>query len=268
MNQLIAVLSVLSVASAAPQLLLGAGHFGYGLGFNPYVYAPYALPVVKPNADKADGMVTYNDGSGAVVPEEPLINQIVKAEHLAVKTGLPHQIFKREAEAEAEAEAKPALTYYTYPFYNYGYGLYNPYVYAPYALPLVYPTVPVVEPNAEKADGMVTYNDGSGAVVPEEPLINQIVRASHLAVKTGLPHKIFKREADAEAEAYWGYGLYHGHPATHSYGLTYYANGAVTPTKTPAVQAATIAHLATKAATYASRGYGYYGYGFPGIYYG
>merc|ERR1712038_1035059 len=153
MNSFVVALSLLSVASAAPQYLLGGG-YGFGLHHAGYGYAALAAPVIKPDAEKADGMVTYAS-SGAVVPEEPLVNQIVKASHLAVKTGLPHEIFKREAEAD------PAYLLGA----GYGYGLpYAGYGYAALA-------APVIKPDAEKADGLVTYAS-SGAVVPEEPLVN------------------------------------------------------------------------------------------------
>jgi len=222
-------------AEADPAYLLGAG-YGYGLPYAGYGYAALAAPVIKPDAEKADGLVTYAS-SGAVVPEEPLVNQIVKASHLATLTGLPHEIFKREAEAD------PAYLLGAGYGLGLGYGLpYAGYGYAAAAL-----AAPVIKPDAEKADGMVTYAS-SGAVVPEEPLVNQIVKASHLAVKTGLPHEIFKREADA---------------------ATVYANGAVVPDLTPSVAAATFAHLSTKAAVYAAQGYAYapylgYGYGYLG----
>ena len=84
-------------------------------------------------------------------------------------------------------------------------------------------------------------------------------------------HYLGKREAEAEADpdAWYGlYGGYHGfgygyhHPLITSVGaFTTYSNGAVVPTATPEVQAATAAHLAAKANVYASRGlYHPYGY--------
>jgi len=64
--------------------------------------------------------------------------------------------------------------------------------------------------------------------------------------------------AAAEADPWYGvygYGLHK--PVITSVGaLTTYSNGAVTPTNTPAVQAATASHLAAKAGVYAAHGYG------------
>ena len=62
----------------------------------------------------------------------------------------------------------------------------------------------------------------------------------------------------AEADPWLLYGGYGHHPVITSVGaLTTYSNGAVTPTNTPAVQAATASHLAAKAGVYAAHGFGY-----------
>lgn len=67
--------------------------------------------------------------------------------------------------------------------------------------------------------------------------------------------------AAPEADPQLLYGLGYHHPAITSIGaLTTYTNGAVVPTNTPAVAAATAAHLHAKAADYAAHGYGF-GYG-------
>merc|ERR1711974_132657 len=59
----------------------------------------------------------------------------------------------------------------------------------------------------------------------------------------------------AEAEPWYGlgygYGLLHKPVITSIGGLTTYSNGAVVPTNTPAVAAATANHLATKFGVYA-----------------
>lgn len=69
--------------------------------------------------------------------------------------------------------------------------------------------------------------------------------------------------AEADPWLAYGHGLY-GYgpkPVITSVGaLTTYSNGAVTPTNTPSVQAATANHLAAKAADYAAHGYGF---GYP-----
>jgi hypothetical protein len=73
-------------------------------------------------------------------------------------------------------------------------------------------------------------------------------------------HLIGKREAEAEPEAdaqfLYGTPYVYANPHT-SLGLTSYFNGAVTPTKTLAVQAAEAQHFAAKAVT--APYYGYYG---------
>ena len=62
----------------------------------------------------------------------------------------------------------------------------------------------------------------------------------------------------AEADPWLLYGGYGHHPVITSVGaLTTYSNGAVTPTNTPAVQAATASHIAAKAGVYAAHGFGY-----------
>merc|ERR1711944_98222 len=63
--------------------------------------------------------------------------------------------------------------------------------------------------------------------------------------------------AAAEAEPWYGLYGYGYKPVITSVGaLTTYSNGAVTPTNTPAVQAATASHLAAKAGVYAAHGFG------------
>jgi hypothetical protein len=117
----------------------------------------------------------------------------------------------------------------------------------------------LVSPHAQTT-GLVTH--ANGAVVPGDTVSVQLARAGHLAYKGlyghyGFPyahHYLGKREAEAEAAPWYGY-----HPFITSVGaLTTYSNGAVTPTNTPAVQAATAAHLAAKAGVYAAHGYPLY----------
>lgn len=62
--------------------------------------------------------------------------------------------------------------------------------------------------------------------------------------------------AAPEADPQLLYGLGYHHPAITSIGaFTTYTNGAVVPTNTPAVAAATAAHLQAKAGVYAAHGY-------------
>lgn len=122
-----------------------------------------------------------------------------------------------------------------------------------------------VSPHAKTA-GLVTH--ANGAVVPTDTVSVQAARAGHLAYKGlygyyGYPyahHYLGKREAESKADAdpYLLYGGYH-YPAITSIGaFTTYSNGAVVPTNTPAVAAATASHLATKAGVYAAHGYPLY----------
>jgi len=135
---------------------------------------------------------------------------------------------------------------------------------APEADPLL--VYGLVSPHAKTA-GLVTH--ANGAVVPTDTVSVQAARAGHLAYKGlygyyGYPyahHYLGKREAESKADAdpYLLYGAYHHYPHITSVGaFTTYSNGAVTPTNTPAVQAATANHLAAKAADYAAHGYPLY----------
>merc|ERR1712241_1283319 len=132
-------------------------------------------------------------------------------------------------------------------------------------------------PAITSVGALTTY--ANGAVVPTDPA-NQAATAAHLVGKgleTGITgtawHYLGKREAEADPDAWYGlYGGYHGfgygyhHPLITSVGaFTTYANGAVVPTNTPAVQAATNAHLAAKAHITAAHGL-YHGYGHLGYY--
>merc|ERR1712000_166451 len=114
----------------------------------------------------------------------------------------------------------------------------------------------LVSPHA-KTDEFVTHPNG--AQVPSDTVSVQHARAAHLLSKPwgvyGYPvHHLGKREAEADAEpwyglgyGYGGYGVLAPKPVITSVGaLTTYSNGAVTPTNTPAVAAATASHLATK----------------------
>merc|ERR1712243_485890 len=117
--------------------------------------------------------------------------------------------------------------------------------------------------------GLTTY--ANGAVVPTDTPAVAAATAQHLAAKgtpilqdvtvaapvhygyAGRPyaHYLGKREADSDADAYYGvlgygYGLQHVPAVTSVGGLTTYSNGAVVPTDFNNL-AATSAHLAGKA---------------------
>jgi hypothetical protein len=209
----------------------------------------YLLYAADPHATA--GLVTY--ANGAVTPVDTLSVQAAKAQHFAAKAavtpyfGYPyagayraHYIGKREAEPAADAQ-----------FFGYGYPGY-------YA-------------NEHTSLGLTAYSNG--AVTPTKTLSVQAAEAQHFAAKAavtpygfGYPyaygayagHLIGKREAEPEADAQF-IGYPYAGPHT-SIGLTAYPDGAVTPTKTLAVQQAEAAHFATKAA------YAPYAYGYPGYY--
>merc|ERR1712141_731961 len=95
------------------------------------------------------------------------------------------------------------------------------------------------------------------------PMLRPILTIStvFMVIIHGLLYGRKKRDAEADADPYYFYGLYGGHypHVTSVGGLTTYSNGAVVPTD-PANQAATAAHLAYKGA--------HYGYGYPYAYWG
>jgi len=136
--------------------------------------------------------------------------------------------------------------------------------------------------------GLTTY--ANGAVVPTDTPAVAAATAQHLAAKgtpilhdalvghvgyagygyAGYPyaHYIGKREADSDADI-----LIPGRaPITSVGAFTTYANGAVVPTDTPAVAAATSAHLAARGTPALHTGYvaniGYAGYPYAGHFIG
>jgi len=152
----------------------------YGLGYG------YGL-LHKPVITSIGGLTTYSNG--AVVPTNTPAVAAATASHLATKFGayapVVHPLGKRSADAEAD------------PWYGvYGYG---------YA-PLTHPVTSV--------GGLTTY--ANGAVVPTD-VNNLAATSAHLASK-GL-HPLGKREAEAEAEPWYGlygHGLY-GYAGLHPY---------------------------------------------------
>lgn len=201
-----------------------------------YLYGGYGY---HPAITSIGAFTTYTNG--AVVPTNTPAVAAATASHLQAKAadyaahgygyGLLYGRKKREAESNPEAD----------PYYYYGLYGHHPWV--------------------TSVGGLTTYSNG--AVVPTDPA-NQAATAAHLASK-GL-HWLGKRDAEADADPYYFYGLYGGYyPHVTSAavgGLTTYSNGAVVPTD-PANQAATAAHLAYKGAHY-GYGYPYFGYGYWG----
>merc|ERR1711872_377323 len=246
-----AALATVAAASAAPEAQ--------------WLGAPAIVPI-NPHATTGELVTLPN---GAQVPDTTASVKAAAADHLNAKAatyatygyGLPLAggIWKREAEAEPwlgyglgawglgiksapcvnaanipvpcrgiwkrEAEAEPWL----------GYGL------AGWAPATGSPVAP-----------LVAHPDGS-VTPPVTPAV-AAAAADHLATK-GLAWPLaglWKREADAEAEPWLGYGLAGWAPATGSpvAPLVAHPDGNVTPPHTPAVQAAAADHLATKAAAY------------------
>jgi len=209
MNRFIALSTLLAVAAAAPEA-------------DPQILIP---ALVSPHA-KTDDLVTHPNG--AQVPSDTVSVQHARAAHLLSKPwgvyGYPvHHLGKREAEADAE------------PWYGLGYGYGGYGVLAP-------------KPVITSVGALTTYSNG--AVTPTNTPAVAAATAQHLATKFGYGgHLLGKREAEAEPwyGLGYGYGVLAPKPVITSVGaLTTYSNGAVTPTNTPAVAAATASHLATK----------------------
>jgi hypothetical protein len=254
------------------------GHVGYaGYGYAGYPYAHY---IGKREADSdADILIpgrapitsvgaftTY--ANGAVVPTDTPAVAAATSAHLAARgtpalhtgyvhgyAGWPYGHFLGKREAESD----PAIH--------------------------VLGRAPITSVGA-----FTTY--ANGAVVPTDTPAVAAATAQHLAAKgtpilhdtyahvahvgyAGYPfahygHYLGKREAESDAEAYYGvyglgygYGLHHVPAVTSVGGLTTYSNGAVVPTD-PANLAATSAHLAGKGLHYIGKReaepyYGIYG---------
>ena len=221
-----------------------------------------AAPAAKSDADPAihilgrapitsvGGLTTY--ANGAVVPTDTPAVAAATAQHLAAKgtpilqdvavaapvhygyAGWPyaHYLGKREADSDADI--------------------------------LIPGRAPITSVGA-----FTTY--ANGAVVPTDTPAVAAATSAHLAARgtpalhTGLvahygyagypyAHYLGKREAESDADAYYGvlgygYGLQHVPAVTSVGGLTTYSNGAVVPTD-PANLAATSAHLAGKGLLY------------------
>jgi len=184
-----ALTGLVAAASAEAEPWLAAGYAA------PAVVA--ALPAVVPINPHATSGELVEHPNGALTPDTTLSVKAAAADHLNAKAityatrgpylgyglGLAgHGIWKREAEAE--------------PWLGYGYGLAVP------AVGLPVPAAPLVaHPN--------------GAVTPDYTPAQKLAAADHFAKGGGrvhaLPllagHALWKREAEAEAEPWLGYGL-------------------------------------------------------------
>jgi len=257
MNRFILFFALLAVASAAPAAKSDADAAIHILGRAPII--------------GVGGLTTY--ANGAQVPTDTPAVAAATAAHLAAK-GTP--ILQDVAVA------------------GYGYAGYGGWPYAHYigkreadsdADILIPGRAPITSVGA-----FTTY--ANGAVVPTDTPAVAAATSAHLAARgtpalhTGLiahvgyagypyaGHLIGKREAESEADpAIYIAGRA---PVIAVGGLTTYANGAQVPTDTPAVAAATAAHLATKGtpilqdvavapvAHVGYAGYGYAGYPYAG----
>jgi len=239
MNRFIAFSALLAVAAGAPASDADAA-----------IHILGRAPITS-----VGGLTTY--ANGAVVPTDTPAVAAATAQHLAAKgtpiladalvghvgyagygyAGYPyaHYIGKREADSDADI--------------------------------LIPGRAPITSVGA-----FTTY--ANGAVVPTDTPAVAAATSAHLAARgtpalhdtyahvahvgyAGYPfahygHYLGKREAESDAEAYYGvyglgygYGLHHVPAVTSVGGLTTYSNGAVVPTD-PANLAATSAHLAGK----------------------
>jgi len=247
MNRFISFFALLAVASAAPAAKSDADAAIHILGRAPII--------------GVGGLTTY--ANGAQVPTDTPAVAAATAAHLAAK-GTP--ILQDVAVA------------------GYGYAGYGGWPYAHYigkreadsdADILIPGRAPITSVGA-----FTTY--ANGAVVPTDTPAVAAATSAHLAARgtpalhTGLvahygyagypyAHYLGKREADSEADP--AIHILGRAPITSVGGLTTYANGAVVPTDTPAVAAATAQHLAAKGtpilhdvAVAAPVHYGYAGY--------
>jgi len=247
MNRFISFFALLAVASAAPAAKSDA---------DPAIHILGRAPITS-----VGGLTTY--ANGAVVPTDTPAVAAATAQHLAAKgtpilqdvavaapvhygyAGWPyaHYLGKREADSDADI--------------------------------LIPGRAPITSVGA-----FTTY--ANGAVVPTDTPAVAAATSAHLAARgtpalhTGLvahygyagypyAHYLGKREADSEADP--AIHILGRAPITSVGGLTTYANGAVVPTDTPAVAAATAQHLAAKGtpilhdvAVAAPVHYGYAGY--------
>jgi len=247
MNRFISFFALLAVASAAPSAKSDA---------DPAIHILGRAPITS-----VGGLTTY--ANGAVVPTDTPAVAAATAQHLAAKgtpilqdvavaapvhygyAGWPyaHYLGKREADSDADI--------------------------------LIPGRAPITSVGA-----FTTY--ANGAVVPTDTPAVAAATSAHLAARgtpalhTGLvahygyagypyAHYLGKREADSEADP--AIHILGRAPITSVGGFTTYANGAVVPTDTPAVAAATAQHLAAKGtpilhdvAVAAPVHYGYAGY--------
>jgi len=247
MNRFISFFALLAVASAAPAAKSDA---------DPAIHILGRAPITS-----VGGLTTY--ANGAVVPTDTPAVAAATAQHLAAKgTPILHDV------------AVAAPVHYGYAGWPYAHYLGKREADSDADI-LIPGRAPITSVGA-----FTTY--ANGAVVPTDTPAVAAATSAHLAARgtpalhTGLvahygyagypyAHYLGKREADSEADP--AIHILGRAPITSVGGLTTYANGAVVPTDTPAVAAATAQHLAAKGtpilhdvAVAAPVHYGYAGY--------
>lgn len=237
--------------AADPQLLVN------GLGYTSGV----AVGVVPEVALKDTGLV-HHAGSGAITPDFTDAQKAANPEIAEKAT----QIKKYALTGNAKVVAGVNPVVGVNPLVGaYGYGL--PATHLTYgkreaeadpALLYTAGVVPAVHP-VVSTSGLVAHPDG--AVTPDYTPAQKVAAAQHFAAKGAyaLPlHPVYhygKRDADAEAKPYWGYGGY-GLPAYSGYPSVYHTFGK--------------REAEAEAKPYFYGGYGlpaYGGYAYPGYYY-
>merc|ERR1711992_339544 len=181
----------------------------------PVAHTTYTVPEVSvPTVGLKDTGLVVHPESGAITPEFTAA-QVKAAPELDANT-----------EAEAEAEAKPGFFYSS--------GVVHPGAYHgvyPAVHPAVYSgVVPAVAPVVTSTTGLVAHPNG--AVTPDLTPAQKVATLNHYAAKGVVPlvhygKRSAEAEADAEADAFYGYTGYTGayHPAVYGYGSRVYGYG-------------------------------------------
>jgi len=229
----------------------------------PVAHTTYTVPEVSvPTVGLKDTGLVVHPESGAITPEftaaqvkaaPELDANTVAIQKLAV-TGskvvqkaatytVPHvathvapvvALGKREAEAEAEAKPEAEAEAEAKPGFFYSSGVVHPGAYHgvyPAVHPAVYSgVVPAVAPVVTSTTGLVAHPNG--AVTPDLTPAQKVATLNHYAAKGVVPLVHYGKrsadaEADAEADAFYGYTGYTGayHPAVYGYGSRVYGYG-------------------------------------------
>merc|ERR1712203_455654 len=225
----------------------------------PVAHTTYTVPEVSvPTVGLKDTGLVVHPESGAITPEftaaqvkaaPELDANTVAIQKLAVTRSkvvqkaatytVPHVathvapvVALGRREAEAEAEAKPEAEAEAKPGFFYSSGVVHPGAYHgvyPAVHPAVYSgVVPAVAPVVTSTTGLVAHPNG--AVTPDLTPAQKVATLNHYAAKGVVPLVHYGKreaEADAEADAYYGYTGYTGgyRPAAYGYGSRVYGYG-------------------------------------------